>query len=171
MEMGGGQGPNDSGIALRAITGADTFRLYDWRNAPDTRPMFRDIRPLDFETHRRFVTKALEGEPRAYWFIVEASKVPVGTISLYNFSRDGRECEFGRFIIAAGYRGRGYGRRALARLMELARSLGVERVRCEVLASNEPALRLYASLGFCPKNEGRDGDRCFVLMEAELSPK
>jgi RimJ/RimL family protein N-acetyltransferase len=169
--MGGGQGPNEGGVTLRAITAADILRLYEWRNAPDTRPMFRDSRPLDFETHRRFVETVLEGESRAYWLIVEASNVPVGTISLYNFSRDGRECEFGRFVIAAGYRGRGYGRRALARLVELAQSVGLERVKCEVLASNKPALRLYASLGFCPKSEIRHGDRCFVLMEAELSPK
>ena len=158
-------------IALREVVPGDIPRLHEWRNDPRTRPMFRDTRPLEFESHRRFVEGYLDHGPLGYWLIVEASDIPVGTISLYHFSADGRECEFGRFVIAPEYRGSGYGRRALTLLMTFAASLGVNRITCEVLGSNEAALRLYGSLGFRPRSQDDSGERSFVLMEAELSGK
>jgi RimJ/RimL family protein N-acetyltransferase len=164
-----GQGLSDGVVALRRIAPGDIPRLYEWRNDPGTRRMFRDSRPLEFESHRRFVEGYLESGAPGYWLIVEAADIPVGTISLYDFSADGRECEFGRFIIAPGHRGSGYGRRTLALLMAFAASLGVKRIRCEVLASNEPALCLYGSLGFRSQGQDGSGERTFVLMETELS--
>lgn len=156
----------DGGIALREITPDDIPLLYAWRNDPENRPMFRDDRPLNFDSHSRFVQRHFEDAPGDYWWIVEASGVPVGTISLYRFSAGRRVCEFGRFIISREHRGRGYGRRALMLAIGRARSLGVERISCEVLSSNEPALRLYNSLGFTTKGIDQAGQRSFVLLEA-----
>ena len=171
MGMAGGRRLTDGVIALREIAAGDIPRLYEWRNDPRTRPMFRDTHPLEFESHCRLVEGYLDHGPRGYWLIVEASDMPVGTISLYHFSADGRECEFGRFIIATEHRGSGYGRRALALLMTFAASLGVNLLTCEVLSSNEAALRLYDSLGFRPSSHDDSGERSLVLMEAELSGK
>jgi len=131
--------------------------------------MFRDDRPLDFDCHTRFVQRYFEDAQGDYWWIVEALHVPIGTISLYRFRSDRRACEFGRFIIGREHRGCGYGRRALALAMGLAQSLGVERISCEVLSSNEPALRLYSSLGFTRKGVQHAGQRTFILMEAEMN--
>jgi ribosomal-protein-alanine N-acetyltransferase len=161
----------DGAIALREITAADITLLHGWRNDAETRPMFRDDRPLHFDSHSRFVQRYFANAPGDYWWIVEASQVPIGTISLYRFSADRRACEFGRFIIGREHRGCGYGRRALALALSLARSLGVERISCEVLSSNERALRLYGSLGFTRKGIDDAGARRFVLMEAELNRK
>jgi RimJ/RimL family protein N-acetyltransferase len=167
--MTGRQMLADGAIALREIAAADIALLYGWRNDAETRPMFRDDRPLDFDSHCRFVQQYFAGARDDYWWIVEASHVPIGTISLYRFSADRRACEFGRFIIGREHRGLGYGRRALALAMGMARSLGVERISCEVLSSNEQALRLYSSLGFTWKGIDNAGQRSFVLMEAELN--
>jgi RimJ/RimL family protein N-acetyltransferase len=161
----------DGAIVLRDIAAADITLLYEWRNDPETGPMFRDDRPLNFESHSRFVQRYFENRQGDYWWIVEATHVPVGTISLYGFSADRRACEFGRFIIGREYRGSGYGRRALALAMSAARSLGVERISCEVLSSNEGALRLYNHLGFTAKGIDHAGPRQFILMEAELNRK
>ncbi|MDF3982030.1 ribosomal protein S18-alanine N-acetyltransferase [Luteibacter sp. PPL201] len=46
------------------------------------------------------------------------------------------------------YRGLGYGRRMMRRLLDLARWYGAERVFLEVRPSNPAAQALYASLGF-----------------------
>jgi len=167
--MTGEQTLTDGVITLRAIGHGDIPLLYEWRNDPRTRPMFRDDTPLEFTAHSRFVLGYLESGDRAYWLIIEASHIPVGTIGLHRFSADGRGCEFGRFIVAPEYRGSGYGRRALALLMTLAASLGMRRISCEVLDSNTHALRLYSSLGFTAKGTSDCGPRSFILMEAELN--
>lgn len=158
----------DGVILLRAIERGDISRLFEWRNDPRTRPMFRDDAPLDFDAHSRFVRECLASQDCTYWMIIEASRIPVGTISLHHFSADGWECEFGRFIISPEHRGSGYGRRALALLMTLAASLGVHRISCEVRRSNAQALRLYRSLGFRAQGTDDCAPRNFVLMEAEL---
>ena len=84
---------------------------------------------------------------------------------------DRRTCEFGRFIIGREYRALGYGRRALALAMSVARSLGVERISCEVLSTNDCALRLYDRCGFTVKAIDQTGLRRFISMEAELNKK
>jgi len=169
--MLGAQTLTDGVIVLRDVTAGDTERLYEWRNDPQTRPMFRDSAPLDFEAHCRFVRSYLENQPRGAWLIVEAAGAAAGTISLYNFSADDRACEFGRFLIAPEHRGAGYGRRALALLLAWAASLGIAKVSCEVLDSNAPALRLYRSLGFTPAGRDDSGVRSFVMLETSLSGK
>jgi RimJ/RimL family protein N-acetyltransferase len=156
----------DGTVVLREVTVADIALLYAWRNDPETHPMFRDDRPLDFDSHRRFVERYSASVPGDYWWIVEAAGVPVGAIALYGFGADRRACEFGRFIIGREHRGCGYGRRALELAMRFARSLGVERISCAVLSSNEHALRLYSSLGFIAKGIEHAGERGFVLMES-----
>jgi len=169
--MRGGEILTDAVITLREITAADIQLLYRWRNDPENRPMFRDDRPLDYETHCRFVERYLSGEQQDWWWMVEAAGEPVGTICLYGFSGDRRMCEFGRFIIGREHRGAGHGRRALRLAMSFGRSRGVERMHCEVLSSNSGALRLYERLGFRAKGIGRAGSREFVLMEAELNER
>lgn len=159
----------DGVVSLRDVTAGDLERLFDWRNDPRTRPMFRHDAPLDFEAHGRFVRAYLENPPRGAWLIVEAAGSAVGAISLYNFSPDGRACEFGRFLIAPAHRGAGYGRRALTLLLAWAASLGVAKVSCEVLSSNAQALRLYRSLGFTVTGQADSGARSFVMLEARLS--
>ena len=161
----------DGVINLREISANDIRLLYDWRNDPQSRPMFRDDRALDFDAHCGFLRRYFTGERGEYWWIAEVSGVPVGTICLYSFDTDRHTCEFGRFIIGREHRGAGYGRRALLLAMSVARSLGVERMVCEVLSSNESAIRLYDSLGFVEVGIDPAGPRRFILMEAELNQK
>jgi len=159
----------DGVITLREVTLADTPLLYEWRNDPSTRSQFRDDQPLEYGSHGRFVRRCLETYPRPHWFIISTPEGPVGTICLYDFSADGKTCEFGRFIVARSHRGLGLGRRALILLMTYAASLGVARLCCEVLSSNEQALRLYRSLGFTATGVCDSGLREFTSMEAVLA--
>jgi len=56
----------------------------------------------------------------------------------------------GLYDIVTGeqYRRRGYGRRIVMNLLNFGKSRGVKTVYLHVLASNEPAFRLYSGLGF-----------------------
>lgn len=51
--------------------------------------------------------------------------------------------------VVAAHRGFGLGRALVVRSLQGFRSLGIRKVRLEVTAANQPAVRLYESLGFC----------------------
>lgn len=76
------------------------------------------------------------------------------------------EVEVG-YGIAVEHRGQGLAREAVAALVDLARSHGVQVVRAHVVPGNRASLRLLAALGFVPVTgqgaDGRDGELTFVL--------
>jgi [ribosomal protein S18]-alanine N-acetyltransferase len=63
------------------------------------------------------------------------------------------EAHITRVTIAEGWRGLGFGRALVLRLLERAEKAGAEYARLEVREHNERAQRLYDSLGF--RREGR----------------
>ena len=56
--------------------------------------------------------------------------------------------EITNVMVRAGHRGNGIGRRMLEELLECGRKLGATDFTLEVRVGNEPAIRLYESLGF-----------------------
>ena len=66
------------------------------------------------------------------------------------YLRIGR-CHLGHLAVAPSLRGRGLGSRLIRELCRTGRNdLGVDSFSLFVLSSNEPGLRLYQRLGFCP---------------------
>lgn len=155
-------------IRLREVTPADAADLYRWRMDPETRRQFHDTREVPYETHLAFVRRHFEPANTDHWLIVEASDEPVGAIALYDFSPDGAEAEWGRFVIAPEHRGKGWGRRSLELLIDHAREIGVRRLRCEVLAGNTAAEELYRRLGFTETGSYQDGGRTFRRLSLTL---
>jgi diamine N-acetyltransferase len=70
-----------------------------------------------------------------------------------------------RFMVAAGFQGRGIGRRALELLLERWRGLGARRVTLSVEPENRAAAALYESFGFAFTGEVHAGER---VMRLEL---
>jgi len=155
-------------LRLREVGIADAEELYRWRMEPTARAMFRHVEIVPFATHRALIDDYLRPECTDQWFVIEAAGERVGAIALYNFSSDGTEAEWGRFVIASEHRGQGWGRRALRLLVGHARALGVRRLRCEVLADNPRAEGLYRSLGFADEGDCKLGGRRFLRLVANL---
>jgi len=81
----------------------------------------------------------------------------LGLVSLSPIEPEQGEAEFHIFLGEAQARGQGFGRAATAAMLAHAfDALGLWRVRLRVLKTNEPALRLYAGLGFEPHGEGSE---------------
>jgi ribosomal-protein-alanine N-acetyltransferase len=58
------------------------------------------------------------------------------------------DADLANIAVAPAARGKGTGRLLLDRSLAAARSLGTQHVYLEVRASNEPAIRMYESVGF-----------------------
>lgn len=162
---------SDGVVGLRDISSSDTELLYVWRMEESSRQMFRHTEVVTFESHQARVERHLRRESRDDWFVIEAAGKRVGTVSLYNFSEDGRVCEWGRFVIAPEARNLGYGKRALKLLLRHARAIGVKKLNCDVLAANRVALRLYRDLGFVETGVEDCAGRSFITMTTDLDSR
>jgi RimJ/RimL family protein N-acetyltransferase len=160
----------DGEVRLREVTLADAADLYRWRMEPATRGQFRGTGEVPFAAHEAFLARYFAPENTDRWFVIEAEGTAVGAIALYDLAADGRAAEWGRFVIAPEQRGRGWGRRSLALLIDHARALGVRDLHCEVLAGNAVAAGLYARLGFRATGSYEHEGRSFTCLALRLDP-
>jgi RimJ/RimL family protein N-acetyltransferase len=164
-------GPREIGDAdfrLREVTPADSQNLYRWRMDSSSRPMFRSTEKVPFGAHASLLARYFSPDNLDRWFVIEAHGAPVGAITLHGPSAGGEEAEWGRLVVAPEARGRGYGRRALALLIEDARRIGLSRLRCEVLAGNAAAEAIYGELGFRETGRDETEGRIFRYLAMEL---
>mgnify|MGYP001766317419 CR=1 FL=1 len=95
-----------------------------------------------------------DARPRA---VVAGDRI-VGFL-MYELFEGGRAANIYRFMIDVAEQGRGYGRAALARLLdEIAAESDVERVEICYMPENVGARRLYAEAGFVEVGVDEDGE-------------
>lgn len=166
MITGGPRTLSDGVVTLREVRREDGEDLYRWRMDPASRFMFHSTELVPYERHLHFLQSYFAPGNTDAWFIIEAEGAAIGTISLYDISDDGSQAEWGRFVIAPEHRRRGFGRRALALLLDHARQAGVRRLGCDVLGSNDHVRRVYRRMGFVETGAIMVGGREFVTMTA-----
>jgi len=76
-------------------------------------------------------------------------------VTRYTMNPDGRSCEFA-IVVADAWQHKGIGSRLLRCLMEAARDRGLQSMEGEILADNQPMLRLITALGFTVRTSGED---------------
>ncbi|MFC5447808.1 GNAT family N-acetyltransferase [Paenibacillus aestuarii] len=82
-------------------------------------------------------------------FAAYADGVPIGIVANGLRTIDGKKVAWnGGTGIVPAYRGKGMGKLVMERNLELYRELGVELAMLEALSQNEPAIRLYKSVGY-----------------------
>lgn len=75
----------------------------------------------------------------------------LGTVGLYPL--DGETIELRKMYFAKELRGHGYGKKALARMIERAKELGFKRMYLETASVLKEAVHLYEKFGFVPTGE------------------
>lgn len=83
------------------------------------------------------------------YLVAELDGKIIGGAGFRNILGDG---EITNVAIESAHRGHGYGKILVRELLNKGREMGAEEFTLEVRVSNEPAIRLYESLGF--KSEG-----------------
>lgn len=127
-----------------------------WRSRLDPLTWARTTEaPLLPETLEQYTARLAEqrGGPDSAEFAVDVDDVLVGRGALFHVDPLARAAEVGLEILP-DHQGRGHGQDVLRVLLDYAfRHRNLRRVHLETLASNGPALRCYAAVGFV--EEGR----------------
>ena len=131
--------------------------------------------------------------PRLWWRVITGSpfrriiaavfrrEIPLDPGSLVSIARDkmafmssfhgfsvGRTGQILSVAVCSGARGKGVGTLLIRRALEYLEGRGIRRVKLEVRPDNEPAVRLYRSLGFEGVGRTRDGQGEWMVMSCSL---
>lgn len=135
-------------VALRALTPDDSDRLLAWRNLPDVaRWMYSDHEITRPEHDRWFA--GLAGDPSRKYWIIELDGEPVGLANLADISPAHRKASWAYYLASPSVRGKGVGAFVEVFVLDhVFRTLGLNKLCCEVLLENEAVWKMHESFGF-----------------------
>lgn len=135
-------------VALRALQPEDSDRLLAWRNSPAVAPYMYSEHEITPQEHARWFAGIRGDARRAYWMI-EMNAEPVGLANLYDIDRANGRCAWAYYLAEPQVRGKGVGSMVEYLMIErVFGELGLGKLWCEVLASNEAVWKLHQSFGF-----------------------
>lgn len=151
----------------------DIEQMRIWRNLPHIRKNFIYNGIIDVEGQKKWFEKHKVMDNDFVFMIKEKTYLnrKIGTISIYNFSEDGKVAEFGRFFIGDNdAHGKGYGVLAANLACDIAfNKMLIEKLELEVFEDNGPACHIYQKIGFKKVGSRAYDNRILVKMEMNKS--
>jgi RimJ/RimL family protein N-acetyltransferase len=145
-------------IYLRPIEEADAATCYPWFSDPEVRAHL-GVRafPNNEQGSRDWIRKVDGRSHQMFALITRAEGAYVGNCDIFKVNLADRNAELAIAIGRKEYWGKGLGREAMRLLCHHAfRTLNLHRVFLRVYATNERAVRCYASVGFKPEGRLRE---------------
>jgi UDP-4-amino-4,6-dideoxy-N-acetyl-beta-L-altrosamine N-acetyltransferase len=135
-------------VNLRPLGLDDMTRVLAWRNLPEVATyMYTDHRISDAE-HARWFATAMTDETKRYW-IIELDGRPVGLANLYDISALHKRAYWAFYLADDGVRGKGVGSATERFVMRhVFAELGLDKLCCEVLATNDGVVKMHERYGF-----------------------
>jgi UDP-4-amino-4,6-dideoxy-N-acetyl-beta-L-altrosamine N-acetyltransferase len=135
-------------IQLRDMVAADKDVVRAWRNLPEVAQYMYTGHTISQAEHDKWFASALNNPATKYWIIVVDGR-DVGLANLYDINRTHKRCYWAFYIAAGDLRGKGVGsfveEFVLSYVFEEA---GLEKLCCEVLASNDRVAQMHERFGF-----------------------
>lgn len=155
-------------IDIRDLREGDAEMIRQWRNKPTiARYMYND-HEISVEEHRVWFD-AIARDPSVRYWIITCDGRDVGLVNLYGIDRRNDRCYWAFYVAEDGLRGRGVGSWVEFRVLTYVfDELGLDKLCCEVLATNPAVVEMHRSFGF--QEEGllrghviKDGSRLDVV--------
>ncbi len=146
-------------VILRPIEATDQPQIVAWRNQPYVLAGLFSYRPTSLAEQERWFASYLGREDEILFIIeLKQDRTAIGTVGLTKIDFRNRKAELGRLLIGnRDYLGQGYATEAVLLLLGYAfDELNLHRVYLEVIADNEPAIRVYTRCHFSVEGRCRD---------------
>ena len=143
-------------VTLRDLEPSDKARLLEWRNAPEVAAYMYGDHAITEQEHDAWWSRAPHDPRRRYW-IVEMDGAPVGLVNLYDIDLTHRRCAWAFYLADPRVRGRGVGAYVeYWTLQQVFGAMGLHKLWCEVLVSNEAVWKMHERFGFRIEARFRD---------------
>jgi UDP-4-amino-4,6-dideoxy-N-acetyl-beta-L-altrosamine N-acetyltransferase len=141
-------GETSGAVTLRPLGLDDLVRVLAWRNMPEVATyMYTDHRISESE-HARWFATAMTDETKRYW-VIELDGEPVGLANLYDISTLHRRAYWAFYLADDRVRGKGVGSTTERFVMRsVFEDLNLDKLCCEVLASNVGVIKMHQRYGF-----------------------
>lgn len=135
-------------VTLRDLTEEDRERLHVWRNSPEVAAYMYTDHHISRAEHNRWFD-GLSTDPRRRYWVIETDGKPVGLANLAEIDPNHSRCAWAYYLADPSVRGLGVGSFVEFWMIEhVFGALGLNRLWCEVLISNEAVWKLHQSYGF-----------------------
>ena len=135
-------------VTLRPLAAEDEDRLLAWRNSVDVAAYMYTDHQINPAEHARWFAGLAGDGGRAYWIIMLDGE-PVGLANLYDIDRANLRCAWAYYLASPAVRGKGVGAQVELQVIDrVFGEFGLEKLWCEVLASNEAVWKLHQGFGF-----------------------
>lgn len=135
-------------VRMRDIGDEDRERLLEWRNSPAVSAYMYSDHLISREEHDRWFDSIRPRGDRRYW-IIEVDGAPVGLANLSDIDRANGRCAWAYYLADPSIRGLGVGSYVEFWVIEhVFGVLGLTKLWCEVLLSNEAVWKLHEAHGF-----------------------
>jgi UDP-4-amino-4,6-dideoxy-N-acetyl-beta-L-altrosamine N-acetyltransferase len=140
-------------VTLRPLQPDDSERLYAWRNSPEVAAYMYTDHQIGPDEHARWFAAAATDPRRAYW-VIEVDAAPVGLANVYDIDRHHGRAAWAYYLADPAVRGKGVGGYVEYWMIQRAfgppetQGLGLRKLWCEVLASNEAVWKMHLKFGF-----------------------
>lgn len=148
--------PDEAETVARLLVGFRDFLGHDW---PSENAFLAGVEKLIEDRGTDFVI----GAP-------DADTPPAGVVALryrHSLWTASEDCLLEDVYVDESARGTGLGRALVAFALDHARARGCRRAELDVNEANEPALRLYESLGFGKKSTPWEGRDLFINLRLD----
>jgi RimJ/RimL family protein N-acetyltransferase len=152
-------------VALGPILPLDLPELFRWADDVDLARHSEPYYPKNWQQQEAFWTNAAADKSRVFFAIrAKPSAAIIGYVQICGIDPVHRSADIGICIGDASHRGQGMGREALELAIAYCwNTLNLTRIALSVFAENQPAIALYARLGF--KHEGLLRQARFIAGE------
>lgn len=133
-------------VRLRPLTAEDRDSVRAWRNQPHVAAMMYTDHEISAEEHARWFAATLV-DPAKRYFIIKSDGEGAGLAGFTEI--DGKSASWAFYLASSETRGKGLGAETEFLMLSHAfETLGLDTLRCEVLARNAPVIAMHEGFGF-----------------------
>lgn len=145
---------------LRTLEQEDAEFLRNLNHNPDVRKYLGRVpKPNSVEEEKDRINSINESD-EIIQFIIEKDSKPVGTIAIFDISRNYSSVEVGAFMVKPEFHGEGIGTDAMEKVLNYAfNQLNMHKITGGYIETNYPSKIVQEKFGF--KEEGRERDAVF----------
>jgi len=138
-------------VTLREIREPDIELLWKWKNDPTYYEFFYELIPVTLEQHKKWIERVTSDKTEIIFAISNTTDDRcIGTVGFQHVDLRNRKAEWGRLLIGdKQHSPKGSGKEVESLMLEYAfEHLGLNKLYCEVLSSNDKVVSLHKRFGF-----------------------